>query len=132
MPLKISLKPNEKFFIGGAVVENGNSHAELTIYNEVPLLRERDVMKEEAADTPCRRLYLCVQLMYMDPMNLPSYQEKYLQMMEEVLAAAPSTGRFLEEMNTHLISGRYYQAMKAARHLVEYEQELIAHEPQSA
>lgn len=132
MPLKISLKPNEKFFIGGAVVENGGSHAELTILNEVPLLREKDVMKEEAATTPCRRLYLCVQLMYMDPVNQPSYLAKYLQMTADVLEAAPSTGRFLVEMNNHLSQRRFYQALKSARLLLDYEQELIAHEPQPA
>lgn len=132
MPLKISLKPNEKFFIGGAVVENGGSHAELTILNEVPLLREKDVMKEEAATTPCRRLYLCVQLMYMDSANQASYLSRYLQMMSEVMEAAPSTGRFLVEMNNDLAKGRYYQALKVARQLVEYEQELTTHESQPA
>ncbi|MBI5331294.1 MAG: flagellar biosynthesis repressor FlbT [Betaproteobacteria bacterium] len=132
MPLKISLKPREKFFIGGAVVENGDSHADLTILNDVPLLREKDVMTEQEADSPCRRIYLCVQSMYMDPVSMTHYQQQYRRMLDEVTEAAPSTGRFVADINTHLASGRYYQAMKAARHLVEYEQELISHAKECA
>jgi len=131
MPLKLSLKPQEKIFIGGAVVQNGDHPAELSILNDVPLLREKDVMTEGEVDTVCKRLYLCVQLMYMDPANLLSYQQDYRRFMEEVLQAAPSTSRYLAEINTDLACGRYYQALKTARKLVEYEQELISHVRQS-
>lgn len=125
MPLKLSLKPQEKIFIGGAVVQNGEHPVELTILNDVPLLREKDVMTE--ADTVCKRIYLCVQLMYMDPAHIGSYQQDYRRLLEEVLQAAPSTSRFLAEINSGLACGRYYQALKTARKLVEYEQELISH-----
>jgi len=131
VPLKLSLKPQEKIFIGGAVVQNGDHPAELSILNDVPLLREKDVMTEGEVDTVCKRLYLCVQLMYMDPANLLSYQQDYRRFMEEVLQAAPSTSRYLAEINTDLACGRYYQALKTARKLVEYEQELISHVRQS-
>lgn len=127
MALKLSLKPREKFFIGGTVVQNGDRPAELSILSDVPLLREKDVLTEAQADTVCKRLYLCVQLMYMDPINLPSYQQRYRQFMEEVLQAAPSTNRYLAVINADLACGRYYQALKTAHKLVEYEQELIAH-----
>ena len=42
MALKLTLKPNEKVFIGGAVVQNGENPAELSILNDVPLLRGKD------------------------------------------------------------------------------------------
>lgn len=127
MPLKIGLKPHEKIFIGGAVVQNGDHAAELSILNDVPLLREKDIMSDTEADTVCRRIYLCVQLMYMDPVNLATYQQDYRRLLEEVLQAAPSTSRYLAEINTDLACGRYYQALKITRKLVEYEQELISH-----
>lgn len=127
VPLKLSLRPQEKIFIGGAVVQNGDHPVELTILNDIPLLREKDVMTEAEADTICKRIYLCVQLMYMDPAHMGSYQLDYRHLMEEVLQAAPSTSRLLAEINTDLACGRYYQALKTAHKLVEYEQELIAH-----
>lgn len=127
MPLKISLKPQEKIFIGGAVVQNGDHSAEFAILNDVPLLREKDIMTEAQVDTACKRLYLCVQLMYMDAAHIASYQQDYCRLMEEILEAAPSTARFLAEINTDLACGRYYHALKTASKLVDYEKELLAH-----
>ena len=132
MALKISLKPNEKIFIGGAVVQNGDSHVDLNILNDVPLLREKDVLTEQEADSVCKRIYLCVQLMYMDQSNLPIYQQNYRNLIVEVMGAAPSTASYLAEINNDLACGRYYQALKCARRLMEYEQGLINHAKQLA
>ena len=132
MALKITLKPNEKVFIGGAVVQNGDSPAELSILNDVPLLRSKDVLTEQEADSACKQVYLCVQLMYMDRNNLSIYQRNYQQLIEELLAAAPTTVDYIAEINNDLACGRYYQAMKCARKLVQFEQELIKHVQQSA
>jgi len=125
--LKISLKPNEKIFIGGAVVRNCDSHVELNILNDVPLLREKDIMTEQEADSVCKQIYLCVQLMYMDQINLHAYQKNYRELIDEVMKAAPSTSNFVVEINSHLACGQYYQAMKCARSLVKYEKGLIQH-----
>lgn len=132
MPLKLSLKPNEKIFIGGAVVQNGDNHAELSILSDVPLLREKDILTEETADSHCRKIYLCVQLMYMDTANLARYQQSYIRLIEEALVAAPSTAPYVAEINNQLACGCYYQALKSARKLVDYEQELISHAHTSA
>ena len=51
MSLKLSLKPGEKMIIGGAVVKNGDAKMELFIENQVPLLREKDIMAEKDAKT---------------------------------------------------------------------------------
>ncbi|WP_204298555.1 flagellar biosynthesis repressor FlbT, partial [Stenotrophomonas maltophilia] len=62
----------------------------LTIEGEAPILREKDVMTMEAADTPCKKIYLVVQLMYLsrDPIK---HHEMYFDMVKDVLEAAPST-----------------------------------------
>ncbi len=125
MPLKISLKPNEKIFIGGAVLQNGGDNAELTILCDIPLLREKDILTEDEANSPCKQIYLCVQLMYIDPVNVAGYQQGYIRLIGEVMLAAPSTLRYIVDINNDLASGRYYQALKSARKLMEYEQELI-------
>jgi len=125
--LKITLKPSEKIFIGGAVVQNGDSSAEFFILNDVPLLREKDILTEEKADSVCKQIYLCVQLMYIDSANVTKYQQVYRGLLEQVLSAAPSTVDFLAAINTDLACGKYYQALKGARKLVDYEQELISH-----
>jgi flagellar biosynthesis repressor protein FlbT len=133
MPLKINLKPGEKLFIGGAVIRNdAAAHCELSILNDVPLLREKDILSEEATDSHCRRIYLCVQLMYMDPANLGRYQKQYAPLSEELLKAAPSTSSHISKIDADLARGHYYRALKNARQLVDYEQELIQHAQKTA
>lgn len=132
MSLRITLKPGEKIFIGGAVVQNGDSPAELSILNDTALLREKDILAEEQADSACKQIYLCVQLMYIDVANITKYQQTYRRLLKEVVSMAPSTANYLAAINTDLACGRYYQALKEARRLVEYEQELIEHARQSA
>jgi len=127
MALKISLKPGEKVFIGGAVVQNGDSATELTVLNDVPLLRGKDVITEEQAVTRCKQYYLCVQLMYMDRINLAGYQHTYRELVQELMTALPESVDFIAEINNDLACGRYYQAMKCARKLVDFEEELIQH-----
>ncbi len=66
MPLKISLKAGERVIIGGAVITNGKLKTELFVENKVPVLRQKDILSIKEADTPCRRIYFVIQLMYMD------------------------------------------------------------------
>jgi len=47
MALRITLKPQEKMILGGAVITNGNSfRCNLIIENKVPILREKDILSE--------------------------------------------------------------------------------------
>lgn len=127
MSLKINLKAGERIFVGGAVIQNGPTPGEILILNDVPLLREKDILTEEAADSHCKRIQLLVQLIYMDPANLRNYQKRYAELVDELLVAAPSTAALVAEINHRLAFGQYYQALKAAKRLVAYEQELIEH-----
>ena len=56
MALIIDLKPGEKILIGEAVITNDDQRTRLHIAGEAPIMREKDVMKEEQADTPCKRI----------------------------------------------------------------------------
>lgn len=125
MPLKIRLKAHEKILLGNVVITNGDRPAEFQVANKVSVLREKDIMQEEAASTPARRLYFLVQLMYLDSSNLLSYHSQYWELVREIVAAAPSTKPFLEEISEHLLAQEYYQALKTARRLINYEARLI-------
>lgn len=128
MPLIINLKPNEKLYVGGAVIQNNSDgQCELSILNDAPLLRSKEIMKESEADTYCKRLYLCIQMMYMDNSNLASYQARFADLIGGLVESVPSTVDLIAQINLHLAVGRYYQALKTARQLVELEQELLSH-----
>ena len=127
MPLKITLKPRERLILGGAVVRNGDLAAHLTVENEVPILRERDILSEKNANSPCRRIYCAIQLMYVDQPRLAEHEQLYTMLVGDVLAAAPSAVRFTAEMGRLVAGKKYYQALKVARQLIDYEQELLRH-----
>jgi flagellar protein FlbT len=103
----------------------------LFVENQVPILREADILSPTAANTPCERIYLAVQLMYVDQENAEQHRQSYDVLVNDVLEAAPSTKRFVEEMHGHVSAGRHYHALKSAKGLLEYEQELLSRGTQS-
>lgn len=126
MALKITLKPGERMILGGAVVTNGSSGScDLIVENKVPILRQKDILSEEKANSPCRRIYLCVQLMYIDEANLSTYHKLYWDLVAEVIKAAPSTVGLIDAISEHILSRKYYQALKLVKRLIDYEQEVI-------
>ena len=127
MPLKITLKPRERLILGGAVVRNGDAAAHLLVENEVPILRERDILSQQNAGSPCRRIYCAIQLMYVDQPRLAEHRRLYAVLVEDVLGAAPSTRRFTDAIGKLVDEEKYYQALKVARQLIDYEQELFRH-----
>lgn len=125
MSLKITLKSNERLIVGGAVVKNGGKGTVLYIENTIPILREKDILGESDANTPCKRVYFTVQLMYIDEPNVPQYRSAYSELAGDILEAAPSTRTFIEQLNERIQAGNYYQALKIARNLIDYEEELL-------
>lgn len=125
MSLKITLKSNERLIVGGAVVRNGGKGTVLFIENTIPILREKDILGERDANTPCKRVYFTVQLMYIDEPNVPEYRNAYAELAGDILKAAPSTASFIEQINERIDAGNYYQALKTARNLIDYEEELL-------
>jgi flagellar protein FlbT len=127
MALKIVLKPGERIIISGAVITNGKTTAQLLIENHVPILRQKEIMGENEASTPCRRIYLVIQLMYIDAGNLATHHHTYWNLVRDVLTAAPSTLPIIDRISDHILNNRYYQALKLTKKLIEYEEETVAY-----
>jgi flagellar protein FlbT len=125
MALKIILKPHEKFIIGGAVITNGDAKSAFIVENEVPILREKDILAPAAADTPCKRIYFAIQLMYVDEKNLPEHHKTYWELVKDVADAAPSRKPMLKEISENILNAQYYQALKLTKKLIDYEREVI-------
>ena len=125
MALVIDLKPSEKIIIGSALITNDTNRTRLHIEGDAPIMREKDIMREEEANTPCKKIYLTIQLMYLsnDPESL---HKTYFGMINDLQIAAPSTSLFFMKINDHLLNSAYYKALKEARHLMEHEEEILA------
>ncbi|MGD9307166.1 MAG: flagellar biosynthesis repressor FlbT [Desulfobacterales bacterium] len=124
MALKITLKPNERMIIGGAVVTNGETRADFTIENKVPLLRQKDIMSENEANSPSRHLYFVIQLMYIDQDNVLTYHNTYWSIAQDIVKAAPSVLGLIDQISELILGNQYYQALKLTKTLIEYEQEV--------
>lgn len=126
MALVIDLKPGEKILIGSAVITNDSQRTRLHIAGDAAILREKDVMKEEDAQSPCERAYFLIQCMYM-ARNPKMYHEKYFELVQEIQHAAPKLSFFFLSINEKIMGGNYYKAMKEGRDLIKLERELIEH-----
>jgi flagellar biosynthesis repressor protein FlbT len=126
MGLKVELKPGERIIIGDSVITNDDQRTRLVIEGEAPILREKDILTVESADTPCKKIYLVVQLMYLarDP---AAHYELYFKLVREVLEAAPSTRVHFDQINNHILTNNLYKALKETQRLIEYEKELLEH-----
>lgn len=127
MPLKITLKPGERVIVGGAILTNGPTVAHLLVENRVPLLREKDILTEAQATTPCKKIYLVVQLMYIGDGLTSELAQLYWDLVRDVLAAAPSTNDLISQISAYIVESSFYPALKIARKLISYEEELMDH-----
>ena len=127
MALKVELKPHERIIIGNCVVTNTDQRARLLIDGDkIPILREKDIMTPEAANTPAKLVYLAVQLMYIAPDPQVNHGT-YFSLVRDIVTAAPSAWPVIEEINNCILNGDMYQALKEAKKLVAYEKKLLDH-----
>lgn len=124
MALKVELKPGERMILGDCVITNDDQRTRLYIKGDAPILREKDIMTPEQADTPAKRVYLAVQLMYLDRDPRP-HHETYFSLINDLIKAAPSTAAYIERINNKILTGSLYKALKEAKALIAYEGELL-------
>jgi flagellar protein FlbT len=124
MALKVELKPGERLIVGECVITNADQRTRLLIDGQAPILREKDILTNKTADTPAKRIYLAVQLMYIAKDPQP-HHDVYFNLVREMVNAAPSTWPAIESINNHILTGEMYKALKDAKKLIAYETELI-------
>lgn len=124
MALKVELKPHERIIVGNCVITNTDQRARLLIDGEnVPILRERDILTPETANTPAKLVYLAVQLMYISP-DPQTQHGTYFNLVRDIVTAVPSAWTIIEGINNNIMSGDLYRALKDARKLIAYEDKL--------
>ena len=131
MALKVELKPGERIIVGECTLTNCGQRTRILIEGSTPILREKDILTSATADTPAKRIYLAVQLMYTsrDPR---AHHETYFALVREIVQAAPSTWAFIEVINNQILTGNLYKALKEASKLIAYEKELFEHAKRGA
>jgi flagellar protein FlbT len=131
MGLKVELKPGERLILGECLVTNGDQRTRLHIDGQAAILREKDIMLPAQADSPAKRIYLAVQLMYTSR-DQRNHHEAYFTLLRELVEAAPSAWPYVSAISNHIMGGYMYKALKSAKALIAYEKELLDHATRGA
>jgi flagellar protein FlbT len=123
MALKVELKPFERIIIGESLITNSEARTTFLIEGEAPILREKDILTAETANTPAKRLYLCIQMMYLEK-NIPKYQDLFMDFVRDLLQNQPSFRPTIEAASKLILSGSLYHSLKEVRKLIKREEEL--------
>ena len=127
MPLKLTLRPRERFVLNGSVLTNGDRRSDLIVENQVSLLRERDVLKPDEADTPMKRIYFTIMMMYMDGGLEGDYYDQFSELMTDFMCAVTTKEvvqkchRILDDVHEQ----RFYTAMMMSKSLLPFEKERL-------
>ena len=131
MALKLSLKPGEKFVLNGAVVQNGDRRGVLVLQNKASVLREKDIMQPTEVNTPARRIYFPIMMMYLDENDAAKYYDEFALRLSEFMGVIQNPGILNECVNCsrHVMNRQYYKALMGARKIVEYEEQRLGNVP---
>ncbi|MBX9635362.1 MAG: flagellar biosynthesis repressor FlbT [Magnetospirillum sp.] len=132
MPLLIDLKPGEKVIINGAVIENAGTNTKIRIHNESNILRQKEILIEDEANTPASRVYFCLQCAYIFPEKRDHHIALYERFLSEYIEASPSATGLATEIRAEMALGHYYKALKASRKLLKHEGEVLDYLQRSA
>ena len=133
MPLKLKLGANERLVVNGAVLVNGVYRTTLLVKNFAHIMREKDVLQEEDANTPTKRLYFLVQAMLMQPPPPDLLIETYRSVLEQLqdVYIKQDNISLLKDVDILVNAGDYYKALAKLHPLIAYEAKLLnvdAHE----
>ncbi|WP_145110187.1 flagellar biosynthesis repressor FlbT [Cereibacter sediminicola] len=127
--LVLRLGPGERVMINGAVIENGDRRSRITVMtpNSV-ILRQRDAIRPEEANTPVRRICYMAQLVLSGDATFEDMKPQLLRGIEQlsqVLTDADSRAQ-LSVATAAVLAGQHYQILKALRSLLPREARLLA------
>ncbi|MCC5963971.1 MAG: flagellar biosynthesis repressor FlbT [Rhodobacteraceae bacterium] len=130
--LVIRLAPHERVLLNGAVIENGDRRASLSIRTpNANVLRLRDAIHPDEARTPVKRTCYMAQLVLAGdaaPEDIRTPLMRAIEQLSQVFAD-PDSRSLLADATQQVLEGEYYQALKSLRLLLPREARLMAATP---
>ena len=127
--LVLSLKPNEKFLVNGALLSNGPKRGQICVGNDdVHVLRMSDVIHPDEVNTPIRRVYYATQLILsgdVGSIEIDGEIREGLDALDIVFEGTPIK-KNIEKAQSALKNGRYYSVLCALKPLLQVEEDLLA------
>ena len=126
--LILKLAPSERVMINGVVMENGPRRTRLNILTpQANVLRLRDAIHPEEANTPVRRVCYIAQLALAGEADVVEARRQVLLGVEQLsqVFTDPDSRARLTEATMHVRQDRFYQALKALRTLLPREERVL-------
>lgn len=127
--LVLKLAPKERVLVNGAVIENGDRRSRLSIMTpNANILRLKDAIHPEEANTPVRRLCYSTQLILSGDSNPEIANMPLLRHLEELsqVFVDQDSRAALAEATDAVICNQHYRCLKALRTLLPREERLMA------
>ncbi|MFD1881694.1 flagellar biosynthesis repressor FlbT [Paracoccus pacificus] len=127
--LVLKLAPNERVLINGAVIENGDKRARISIRTaNANILRLKDAIHPDQAQTPVSRVCYIAQLVLSGDADPAQGRSQLLSGIEQLTHALddPDSRKILSAATEAALSGNIYQAMRQLRLLLPREARLLA------
>ncbi len=127
--LVLKLGPHERVLINGAVIENGDKRSRLAVMTpNASILRLRDALHPDEANTPVRRVCYIAQLVLSGDAAPAETRTQLLRGIEQLsqILTDPDSRRLLSLASTAVLEEQHYQALKALRGLLPRESRLMA------
>lgn len=130
--LLISLKPNEKFLVNGALLSNGPKRGQICVEGEgVNVLRLSDVIHPDEVRTPVTRLYSAIQILLSGDSSgdeACDLVEQQFRSLSTVFQNTPLSDTLFKSYKAW-VDGRVYSALCRLKPLIPIEAELLGLEP---
>lgn len=127
--LVLKLGPHERVLINGAVIENGDRRTRLAIMTpNAHILRLRDAIHPDEANTPVRRVCYIAQLVLSGDVAAKEAQVQLLRGVEQLsqVLTDPDSRLQLTLAGKAVMEDQHYHALKHLRSLLPREERLMA------
>lgn len=127
--LVLKLGPHERVLVNGAVIENGDRRSRLSILTpNANILRLRDAVSPEDANTPVRRVCYIAQLALSGDAENSEAQSQLLRGIDQLAQVLrDGTSREALDLARRATEARdFYRALKRLRSLLPLEARLLA------
>ncbi|NHF73159.1 flagellar biosynthesis repressor FlbT [Paracoccus xiamenensis] len=127
--LILKLAPNERILINGAVIENGDRRARISVKTpHANILRLRDAIHPDDATTPVSRVCYEVQLILSGDRAIEDGRKNLLSGIEQLTQVFEDrdSRHLLGDATEGIIENNFYRALRALRDLLPREARLLA------
>ncbi len=127
--LVLKLGPHERVLVNGAVIENGARRSRFSILTpNANILRLRDAIHPDEANTPVRRVCYVAQLVLSGDADVTEGKRQLLRGIEQLSQVFDDgdSRRLLAAATDAVLEKQFYQVLKALRALLPREERLMA------